>query len=198
MLHFAVYSQNYQITTGPGASRPDLIGLSANNEWFVFEAKGRSNGFDTEALTTAKDQAEQIISVDNVAPLCRIASQAFFSADGLRFRMDDPEHQESRPSRTLNITRDDFEHAYYAPIRDIISSRPARELVLGRRKVRGVRVEEADLSIALIEQGAPVNQAEAVPHSADAYFGRDGILVQLGSSWSQANMRLQPHLRANL
>src|SRR5258708_7338129 len=79
MLHIAVYGQNYQIATGPGASRPDLIGLSTNGDWFVFEAKGRSNGFDTSALTTAKDQAEQVISIDNVAPICRIASQSFFS-----------------------------------------------------------------------------------------------------------------------
>lgn len=79
MLHVAVYAQNYQIAPGQGASRPDLIGLSANDDWFVFEAKGRSNGFDSEALGTAKDQAEQITSIDNVTPLCRIASQSFFS-----------------------------------------------------------------------------------------------------------------------
>src|ERR1035437_3515938 len=79
MLHVAVYGQNYQIAAGQGASRPDLIGLSVNGDRFVFEAKGRSNGFDGQALNTAKDQAEQIISIDNVGPLCRIASQSFFS-----------------------------------------------------------------------------------------------------------------------
>src|SRR5258708_5194161 len=134
MLHVAVYGQNYQIATGQGASRPDLIGLSANGDWFVFEAKGRSNGFDSGALSTAKDQAEQIISIANVAPLCRIASQSFFSTNGLRLRMDDPEPQKRSRSRSLNITRDEFEHAYYDPIRGIVASRGSdmRLVIAGR------------------------------------------------------------------
>jgi hypothetical protein len=45
MLHFAVYGQNYQIAAGEGASRPDLIGLSTNGDWFVFEAKGAFQWF---------------------------------------------------------------------------------------------------------------------------------------------------------
>src|SRR5579864_7166070 len=43
MLHVAVYGENYQVAAGQGASRPDLIGLSLSGDWFVFEAKGRSN-----------------------------------------------------------------------------------------------------------------------------------------------------------
>lgn len=85
MLHFAVYGENYEIAAGEGESRPDLIGLSATGDWFVFEAKGRSNGFDGGALQTAKNQAEQIQLIDNVAPVCSIASQSYFSANGLRF-----------------------------------------------------------------------------------------------------------------
>jgi hypothetical protein len=199
MLHVAVYGQNYQIATGQGASRPDLIGLSANGGWFVFEAKGRSNGFDNGALSTAKDQAKQIISIDGVAPLCRIASQSFFSTNGLRFRMDDPERKKRGQSRSLNITRDEFEHAYYDPIRGIVASRGSDiRLVIAGKRYRGTRIEEADIVIALAEQDiALTDKPEADLPSTDEYLGKDGVFVRLGSSWSEENMRLQPHLRSN-
>jgi hypothetical protein len=197
MLHFAVYGQNYQIAAGQGASRPDLIGLSASGNWFVFEAKGRSNGFDSGALVTAKDQAEQINLIDNVAPLCRIASQSFFSTNGLRFRMDDPQRSRSNRPRTLDITRNDFEHAYYDPIRAIVESRGSiTQLAVARRTFRGAQIKELDCWIALAEQDVSLtDQSEPNSPFSSEYIGNDGVLVRLGSSWSEANMRLQPHLR---
>lgn len=199
MLHVAVYGENYQIATGPGASRPDLIGLSANGDWFVFEAKGRSNGFELEALQTAKAQAGQITSIDNVAPVCGVASQCFFAADGLRFRMDDPPREHSAQSRTLKISRSEFERAYYDPLRSILASRGRikRVSVAGRR-LRGTRIPEADIFIALAEK-APSAVAKKGPdvRSSWEYFGNDGVLVRLGQSWSEANMRLQPHQRSS-
>jgi hypothetical protein len=198
MLHFAVYGENYQIAAGQGASRPDLIGLSTNGDWFVFEAKGRSNGFEGGALITAKAQAEQINLIDNVAPLCRIASQSFFSTNGLRFRMDDPARRRSNRSRSLNITRNAFEHAYYDPIRAIVESRgPITQLAVAGRRLRGALIKELDCWIALLEPNAPLTDTSErdLPFSGE-YFGKDGVLVRLGSSWSETNMRLQPQLRS--
>lgn len=197
MLHVAVYGQNYQIETEQGGSRPDLIGLAANGDWFVFEAKGRSNEFDNEALERAKDQAQQLISIDNDAPVCRIASESFFSIDGLCFRMDDPDDPAPSRSRTLSITRDKFRHAYYDPIRSIVASRGSdMGLEIAGRRFRGVRIEEADIFIALTEQVfSPTDMSEAGLTSLDEYLGKDGVLIRLGSSWSPSNMRLQPHER---
>ena len=98
---------------------PHLIGLSATGDWFVFEAKGRSNGFYSEALANAKLQAQQIRIIENVEPVCRIASQSYFSTSGMRFRMDDPEANEKH-TRNVKITRDQFEAAYYSPIRNML------------------------------------------------------------------------------
>lgn len=126
VLHFAIYAQNYQIVAGQGESRPDLIGLSNGGDWYVLEAKGRSNGFDAGALATAKEQAEQIISIDNLAPVCSIACQAYFSSSGLSFRMDDPPPKRNGRSRTIKISRSDFIHAYDDPIRRVIELRGTR------------------------------------------------------------------------
>jgi hypothetical protein len=199
MLHFAVYAQNYQIVAAQGDSRPDLIGLSDTGAWYVFEAKGRSNAFDAEALATAKDQAEQILSIDNLAPLCSVACQAYFSSTGLSFRMDDPPPRRSVRSRTIKISRTEFEHAYDDPIRSVVELRRGNvPLNYGNRRFRGARIEEADLWVAIPDgdQVLTVNpEAGILDH--DEYLGGDGVLVRLGTTWSEANMRLQPHLRAN-
>lgn len=149
-------------------------------------------------MNTAKDQAQQIVSIDNVAPLCRIASQSFFSTSGLRFRMDDPEPVKNSRSRTLNITRDEFEHAYYDPIRDIVGARSSYVgLEIAGRKFRGARIEEADAVIALADQNVSLTEKPQAALTSSQYLGKDGVLIRLGSSWSQANMKLQPHLRSN-
>jgi len=197
MLHFAVYGHNYQIAAGQGASRPDLIGLSANGNWFVFEAKGRSNGFDNEAMVTAKAQAEQINLINNVAPVCRIASQSFFSTNGLLFHMDDPERSSSSRSRSLDISSNDFNNAYYDPIRAIVESRGRiAELAVARRRFRGAQIKEMDCWIALRGQNDSLAEgSDPGPQFSSQYLGKDGVLVRLGPSWSEENMRLQPHLR---
>ncbi len=201
MLHVAVYGQNYQIATGQGASRPDLIGITANGQWFVFEAKGRSNGFDSSALASAKTQAQQISSIDGAPPVCSIASQSFFSSKGLRFQMDDPEPNETNHPRKLSINREEFENAYYAPIRSILASRRSAgtPLATDGPSIPETRIEEMDISIALMERDAPSDNtsgSEKAQLSSFVYSGGDGVLVRLGSSWSPANMRLQPHLRS--
>lgn len=124
MLHFAVYAQTYQVVAAAGDSRPDLIGLSKNGQWFVFEAKGRSNNFDAEALKTAKAQAEQIQFIDNLAPVCNIGCQVYFT-NVLNFRLDDPPAGGGRRVRTIKITRSEFEHANNEPIRTVIDLRGA-------------------------------------------------------------------------
>jgi hypothetical protein len=198
MLHFAVYAQNFKIVAAAGESRPDLIGLSNGGQWYVFEAKGRSNSFDAEALKTAKEQAKQIKSIDSFTPACRIACQAYFTSV-LSFRMDDPPAGRHARSRTIKVTRSEFEHAYDDPIRTVIELRGANApLSYANRRFRGARIEEADLWIAVPEEPqAQPRKSEVLLLDPNEYLGRDGVLVRLGSTWSEANMRLQPHLRAN-
>ena len=64
LLHLGVYAANYELAVAAGNSRPDLIGLTTAGEWIVFEAKGRSNGIDENALMAAKEQTQQLLSID--------------------------------------------------------------------------------------------------------------------------------------
>lgn len=199
VLHFAIYAQNFQIVTGQNESRPDLIGLSNGGDWYVFEAKGRSNGFDAKALKTAKDQAEQIISIDNLAPVCSIACQAYFSPSGLRFCMDDPAERRNDRSRTINISRSDFTKAYDDPIRRVIELRGSNAAIAyGGRRFRGARFEEADLWVAIPDDNQKTpDKSQEDSLAMNEYLGGDHVLIRLGSTWSEAKMRLQPHQRSN-
>lgn len=111
--------------------------------------------------------------------------------------MDDPQRSRSNRPRTLDITRNDFEHAYYDPIRAIVESRGSiTQLAVARRTFRGAQIKELDCWIALAEQDVSLtDQSEPNSPFSSEYIGNDGVLVRLGSSWSEANMRLQPHLR---
>jgi hypothetical protein len=110
--------------------------------------------------------------------------------------MDDPDRQRGRP-RSLYVTRDEFEHAYYDPIRAIIESRQSTQLVISKRSFRGARIEEVDCWIAIAEQNVlPTKKSGLELHFSDEYLGSDGVLIRLGSSWGEVNMRLEPHLRS--
>jgi hypothetical protein len=166
--------RNYQTVAGQGESRPDLIGLSNGGDWYVFEAKGRSNGFDAQALATAKDQAEQIISIDNLSPVCSVACQAYFSPSGLSFRMDDSAAKRNDRSRTIKISRSDFVHAYGDPIRRVIELRGTKPIGYEGRRFRGARIEEAVLWVAVPDDDpTPPDESEADFVTTNQYLGGD-------------------------
>jgi hypothetical protein len=198
VLHLAVYAPNYKIVVAAGESRPDLIGLSNSGQWFVFEAKGRSNSFDGGALGTAKEQAQQIQTINNLAPTCSVACQAYFTSV-LSFRMDDPPAGRSDRSRTITISQSAFDHAYDDPIRNLVELRGgSAPMRYANKRFRGARIEEADLWIGVpdVDQTPPVKSPDDFV-TQDEYLGGDGVLVRLGPTWRETNMRLQPHQRAS-
>jgi hypothetical protein len=64
-------------------TRPDFVAVNPNRFGApaysaVFEAKGRTNGFDQSALNRAKDQVRLTPGVRGLVPKERVASQAYF------------------------------------------------------------------------------------------------------------------------
>lgn len=111
--------------------------------------------------------------------------------------MDDPERHGSGRPRTLSIGRDNFEHAYHDPVHTLIESRGfGAELLADNRRFRAARIQERDCWIGEVDQTvAPMGgEGPDIPFASE-YLGKDGFLVRLGSSWSETNMRLQPHQR---
>lgn len=61
-MHLDVYREQLGLEL-VGRSRPDFVGQTMAGEWVVIESKGRTGGFDGEALSRAKEQVEGVRSV---------------------------------------------------------------------------------------------------------------------------------------
>jgi hypothetical protein len=62
LMHLDVYRQQLQPVL-VGNEKPDLVGLNANNDWVVVEAKGRTNDYSETALVKAKSQSQQLATI---------------------------------------------------------------------------------------------------------------------------------------
>jgi hypothetical protein len=88
-------SRGVSIASLPGfSSRPDLIGMTAAGTWIVVEAKGRSRGLDSAALTKAKGQTRMNSSINGTAPVLSVALQAYFTGARLHVSLDDPSERD--------------------------------------------------------------------------------------------------------
>jgi hypothetical protein len=190
LLHHATYAGGYAITTAAGGSRPDLIGLTATGDWVVFEAKGRSNGLEAGVVETAKLQSLQILTIGGLAPVCRAGLAAYFSPGGLRFAVEDPPGD---GRRKVSLTREQFEARYDGSLRRLIQTRAsnARHRI-GGREYLGAEYREADLFLC-IPTDETLDRGRSLSDSA--YLGSDGLLIELGPSWREGRMMLQPQLR---
>ncbi|SNS99069.1 hypothetical protein SAMN05421770_103369 [Granulicella rosea] len=190
LLHYATYAGGYAITTGAGGSRPDLIGLTSTGDWVVLEAKGRSNALEAGVVATAKLQSLQILTIDGLPPVCRVGMAAYFAPSGLRFSVEDPV---GGGSRKVDITQDKFAMRYDSALRRLIQTRtPNASRRIAGHQYLGAEYPEADLFLSIPEDQM-LDRGRMLDDTT--YLGRDGLLIELGSSWREGKMLLQPQLR---
>ena len=121
LMHLDVYHDSLQ----PGLSasgRPDLVGLDAQDEWHVIEAKGRSHGLDPKVVPKAKEQTRKLLTVGGRAPILRVASVAHFSRGTLALRVEDPVGQD-QDAVGLDVTENQFLRDYYDPFVALIDQK---------------------------------------------------------------------------
>ena len=190
LLHYSTYAGGYAITTDPGESRPDLIGLTDGGQWVVFEAKGRSNGLEAGVLATAKAQSMQIETIDGFTPICRVGLAAYFAPTGLRFAVEDPV---GAGRRKVEITAAKFVARYDTSLQRLSENRVTRSQrrIDGHQYV-GAEYPEADLFLSFVEVQDDRRRRNL---SEVAYLGADGLLIELGPSWRGDKMTQQPQLR---
>jgi hypothetical protein len=190
LLHYATYAGGYAITTAAGGSRPDLIGLTATGDWLVFEAKGRSNGLEAGVIAAAKLQSLQILTIGGLTPVCRVGMAAYFASSGLRFAVEDPV---GRGSRKVDITREEFVTRYDSSLRRLIETRVSNaSRQIDGHEYFGAEYPEADLFLSILGNQTP-DRGRILGDAA--YLGSDGLLIDLGPSWREGKMSLQPQLR---
>jgi hypothetical protein len=134
---------------------------------------------------------------------------ASFRKGRLELAADDPPTEEA-PTQgiALQVTSEDFQTQYYAPIQAMLERDPgtaldnSRQIVqIGKRRADTIKFEPLDLTIGLVEERLPkaygVRFADrpARPAGVRSYLGSDGIFVELGTSWTDEMMRREPQLR---
>lgn len=201
LLHLDVYRQQLQPVLA-GRSRPDLVGQTAAGNWVAIESKGRTNGFDPQALSRAKQQAQMLASVAGQAPALLVGMVTHFGDGQLQFTASDPSRSEEGDRVHLPFSRGQLIEAYYRPFREFLAREPqARVLERGGTSYRAALVAAVDVTVGLAVEAAddklpPGGVFARRPSESEAYYaGHDGVLVELGSMWSADNMGREPQAR---
>lgn len=82
LLHYDLYRRRYHIPHTQG-EKPDLLGPERgdDNKWHIFEAKGRSSGFDKKAMEHAKMQKRKASLVNGGEIKSANVVQSYFKGD---------------------------------------------------------------------------------------------------------------------
>jgi hypothetical protein len=89
LMHLDVYREQLKPALA-GKSRPDLVGQTAAGDWIGIESKGRTHGFDSNALDRVKAQAGMLESVDEQTPLALMGMVTHFGDNELQVVARDP------------------------------------------------------------------------------------------------------------
>jgi hypothetical protein len=202
LLHLDLYRKTVKAQLNT-KSRPDFIGVNANDDWLVFESKGRSDYMQGKGMSTlmtkAKTQASLLQRINGVVPIGSFGAITHFQDDGLlRFDMDDPPPDKQNPhAYELTFSTDQLITDYYRPF---LERKDSRAIGIKGHRIIGRDLGELDVTVGLDER-VLAQPAKAgllrVPQRevGNEFLGRDGIFVRLGSNWSADNMKRPPMQR---
>ena len=205
-MHLSVYAEHLQATfstsSGP-RRRPDLVGRDTSGRWCVFEAKGRTNKPTAKTIQDAKEQTRMLRTIRGVDPYLRIASIAHFVNQTLCVHLEDPKGADEE-ALDLDVSEAQFIRDYYRPFTHLVEQNRAEPIEIDGHKVRVVGVPGADMRIGLSEDIRTMVTDKTEQHllpreavrsfdvSRNLLLGSDGILVELGKTWSPEMMSLEP------
>lgn len=209
LFHLSRFKQDGGNLTLSGNSQPDLIGLDAHRNWVVIEAKGRTNGFSSDALLKAKDQTRKLRRINGRLPALRVGIQAYFSPC-LELMLDDPEPEEFDDDALDVIAEQrDLLRGYYSFAHSVTKGSSDVRKVFGRQYAFH-RIEDVGVTIGLDHR----IQASFEHHDIIGIVGElraddeptvlrdgplttfaDGVAIQLDERWAENRMLRQPGMR---
>mgnify|MGYP005861800625 CR=1 FL=1 len=201
LIHLEKLKLNHQIKL-IRKSQPDLVGLDKNYQWVVVESKGRSNGFDRDALIKAKHQTRQLRNISGQFPNLRFASEIYFnSKNKMMMRIDDPE-EDFGEGYEFELSMSEYLKTYYAPFQFIeelhsftietnvgeyffylmepigISVGINQKIFRSDDKIE-INFEEYEASVMII------NPEYYELETSDIHFFPDGIAIGLKENWDK-------------
>ena len=192
-MHLDVYGQPLNPVL-KGRSRPDLVAETSSHDWVALESKGRSSPPNDDTKDKAKEQAEELVSINAVAPIFHIGCITYFRSNVLQFFWRDPEPPKGKPSKKIKLTHDDgVWRYYYQPVLDLIRSRShyfkkmLHEAVLLPIKELDIEVGIHPLILKLLfhDQWADAKRMchEGASVFKEAGYQPDGIRIVAGPTW---------------
>jgi hypothetical protein len=115
LIHVETLKKSDVITfhnTAGKRREPDLVGLTADGSWHVFEAKGVSTNQLKRKIKDAKEQASEVDTIHGTPPSTLSACATYFGTQKIISRIEDPE---SKRRKKLEIKRQEYLKTYYNP-----------------------------------------------------------------------------------
>lgn len=209
LFHLSRFKQDGGTLTLNGNSQPDLIGLNRRRDWVVIEAKGRTNGFSSNALSKAKAQTRKLRQINGQFPALRVGIQAYFSPC-LELMLDDPEPEEFDDDAVDIVAEQrDLLRGYYSFAHSVTRGSNDVRKVLGRQYAFH-NIEDVGLTIGLdrriqssfdypsildILGELRTGDEPAVLQDGPLTTFPDGIAIQLDDRWTKNRMLRQPGMR---
>jgi|SRR5580704_6022131 hypothetical protein len=209
VMHLDVYQEQLNPVL-KGASRPDLVGLNVSGDWVVLEAKGRTNEFTEGTLFQAKLQSQQLSTLQGAAPVLRVGALTYFDNGTLEIAARDPEPDpEKNHLPDLPLTPAQLLETYYRPFNLWTEhSGVSAQFYDEGQTYRVVGLPEYEVTVGVPDfppspetfavQSRKVragDRARKLRLTKSAYRATDGLIVDVGRIWSEANMQLEPQRR---
>lgn len=207
LFHLSRFKKSGGKLTLNGNSQPDLIGLNNRRDWIVIEAKGRTNGFSSGALSKAKDQTRKLRKINGQFPTLRIGIQAYFSPH-LEIMIDDPEEFDDDAVDIFAEQRDLLQ-GYYSFAHSITKGSNDVRTIHGRQFAFH-HVEDIGLTIGLDRRiHLSIDQTNILGivgelrrkneptllQDGELTMFPDGLAIQLDDRWTKNRMNRQPVMR---
>jgi hypothetical protein len=178
-----------------GRSRPDMIAETNSHEWVAIESKGRSSPPNDDTKDKAKEQAEELVSIDGNAPIFNIGCITYFRRDVLQFFWRDPKNDNNKSSKGIKLIHNESVlRYYYQPVLDLIRfhsqyfKKMLNEAVMLPIKELDLEVGIHPLILEPITHERWGDARKLCLKEADAFhkagYQSDGIRISAGSTWS--------------
>jgi len=179
---------------GDPKREPDLVGLSPDGNWHVFESKGTTQGQLESKLADAKEQVGQVSTIHNQTPATFSACATNIGYDRIVSLIDDPD---DKTNRDFEINTKKFIDTYYSPflsIENVFEKKSQlREMDGFRYYANDIEMQGLRLTIGLEEETYFLLKESSITNifeglnkmkniigglSEEASIGLDGILVK--------------------
>ncbi|MBB5638257.1 hypothetical protein HDE68_004186 [Pedobacter cryoconitis] len=181
---------------------PDLVGVSENGEWHVFEAKGTTAKHLNSKIKEAKDQGGNVDTIHGLVPSTITACATSFGKDRIFSKIVDPPSQKG--VKKIVIDPEKFYETYYSPyfaLEEFNSPRGKTSRLRGEDfRMLNLKANNLDIEVGLdveiyellvdrkfddIEQFYIRNQSSVIDRQIDSENNRisrglDGFIVQYG------------------